>query len=134
MTRSVYLIGSLRNPAVPELGRYLRECCTVYPERITDGNADNVRRLYHYVTTAALRDGYTKWCDEHGVEPTTVQRYIAALKARGFVEKVIKVSAADAFGASCAMPAAGRTVRVWLGVKEGVAAAREPEQQPLPLN
>lgn len=25
MTRAVYLIGSLRNPAVPELGRYLRD-------------------------------------------------------------------------------------------------------------
>lgn len=120
--------------AADSLGRYLKECCTIYPERVGDANADNVRRLYHYVTTAALRDGYVRWCDEHGVQPTTVQRYIAALKARGFVEKVIKVSAADAFGASCAMPAAGRTVRVWLGVKEGVAAAREPEQQPLPLN
>lgn len=25
MTRAIYLIGSLRNPAVPELGRYLRD-------------------------------------------------------------------------------------------------------------
>ena len=119
--------------AADSLGRYLRECCTVYPERVTDANANSVRHLYHYITVAALRDGYTRWCDEHGVEPVTVQRYIAALKTRGFVERVIKVSAADGFNASN-MPAVGRTVRVWIGVKEGVAAAPSEVQQPLPLN
>ena len=120
--------------AADSLGRYLRECCTVYGERVTDANANSVRHLYHYITVAALRDGYVRWCDEHGVQPTTVQRYIAALRTKGYVERVIKVSPADVCSASCPMPAAGRTVRVWLGVREGVAAAREPEQQPLPLN
>lgn len=120
--------------AADSLGRYLKECCTAYPERVTDANANSVRHLYHYITVAALRDGYVRWCDEHGVQPTTVQRYIAALKTRGFAERVIKVSPADVCSASCPMPAAGRTVRVWLGVREGVAAAPAEVQQPLPLN